>query len=88
MATKIDIDQLTDGERRLVLLRYESLFEVQTVANNTLVQKLMDRAQQWQGQTEACKDLATILNDWSTFHNGLYKHMQFEVEKLLAGGLQ
>lgn len=86
--TKIDIDQLTDGERRTILLRYESLFEVQTAANNTLVQKLMERAKTWHGQAEATNDLAAILNDWSSFHNGLHQHMQFEVEKLLAGGLQ
>ncbi|RWD59906.1 MAG: hypothetical protein EOS36_23150 [Mesorhizobium sp.] len=87
MPKQINIDHLTDSEKRAILLRYEGLFDAQTAANNTLVRKIMERAPTW-GSSSAEADLTAILNDWSAFHNGLYQHMQFEIEKILAGGLQ
>lgn len=82
---KIDVSQLTDDQKGSVLVRYEGLFEAQTAANNTLIRKVMERAQSWSGSAEA--DLALILNDWSAFHNGLHAAMKLEIEKILAGGV-
>lgn len=82
---KIDVSQLTDDQKGSVLLRYEGLFEAQTAANNTLILKVMERAQNWGDTAEA--DLTLILNDWSAFHNGLHTAIKFEIEKILAGGV-
>lgn len=79
---RIDVDQLTPGELKLLLSTYEGLVEILRAANNTLILKLSAAPGFSAEHTE-------ILNDWSAFHNCLFEHHAHEVEKRLesAGGL-
>lgn len=77
MTKKYDVESLTEGEMRTILLRYEGLFEAQTAANNTLISKLV---------SEGVSDKqALILNNWSIFHNCLFDNLALEIEKALSG---
>lgn len=73
----IDIDQLTPGEIRTILDRYETLVEVMTEANNTLAAKLASHP-------DTTPDQVKVINDWATFMVGLHQLHALEIERAAA----